>query len=171
MTPRFGGSHPGVRRSVPAGWKNLDRRRERAARPIRDGIGGEPLTMQVEHARQRGLSTLLVVFAVPLVALLAVIVTRVVAGPSEVSAAAPGANAVVIKNFAFAPDKVSVAKGTAIKVTNEDGAAHTFSAKDGSFNTGDLGGGATKTVKVEQAGTFDVYCKIHTYMTGTLVVR
>jgi plastocyanin len=127
--------------------------------------------MQVEPARQRGWPTLLVVFAVPLVALLAVFVTRVVAGPSEVSAAAPGANAVVIKNFAFAPDNVTVAKGAAIKVTNEDGAAHTFSAKDGSFNTGDLGGGATKTVKVEQAGTFDFYCKIHTYMTGTLVVR
>jgi plastocyanin len=143
----------------------------RVARAIRDGIGDEPLTMQVEQARPRGVSTLLVVFAVPLIAVLAVVATRVLAGPSEVSAAAPGANAVVIKNFAFAPDTVTVAKGTAIRVTNEDGATHTFSAKDGSFTTGDLGGGTHKTVKVEQAGTFDFYCKIHTYMTGTLVVR
>jgi len=143
----------------------------RAPRAIRNGIRDEPLTMQVEPARQRRWPTLLVVFAVPLVALLAVVVTRVVAGPSEVSAASPGTNAVVIKNFAFAPAKVTVAKGAAIKVTNEDGATHTFSAKDGSFNTGDLGGGSRKTVKVEQAGTFDFYCKIHTYMTGTLVVR
>jgi plastocyanin len=114
---------------------------------------------------------LLIVFAVPLVALLAVVVTRAVAGPSDVSSASPGADAVVIKNFAFAPDTVTVAKGAAIKVTNEDGATHTFTAKDGSFNTGDLGGGAKKTVKVEKTGTFAFYCKIHTYMTGTLVVR
>jgi plastocyanin len=127
--------------------------------------------MQVEQARPRGLPTVLVVFAVPVVALLAVVATRVVAGPSEASAASPGANAVVIKNFAFAPDTATVAKGAAITVTNEDGATHTFSAKDGSFDTGSLSGGTSKVVKVDRAGTFDFYCKIHTYMTGTLVAR
>jgi plastocyanin len=127
--------------------------------------------MQKAQNRQRRARTVLCALAVPLVALIAVAVTRVVAGPSDVSAAPAKPNAVVIKNFAFSPDRLVVATGAKIKITNGDGTAHTFSAKDGSFDTGELGGGKSKAVKVDRAGTFAFYCKIHTYMTGTLVVR
>lgn len=128
--------------------------------------------MQTDTGRSRPSRTLLYAFAVPVVAIVAVIGTRAIAGPADSSSSTPSKpNAVVIKNFAFSPDHPTVAKGTTIVVTNDDGTAHTFSAKDGSFNTGDLGGGTSKKVTLNQAGTFDFYCKIHTYMTGTLVVK
>jgi plastocyanin len=119
-------------------------------------------------------STWLAALAVPTIAIVAVVGTRVIEGPSGDSAATVakrGANAVVIKNFAFAPGNLSVPKGTSLKVTNADGTAHTLTARDDSFNTGDLDGGQTTTVALKRSGTFEYYCKIHNYMTGTLVVK
>ena len=116
--------------------------------------------------------TIVLALAVPVIALIALVATRAIEGPSD-SAAAPraGANAIVIKNFAFKPQNLTVAKGTRVEVTNADGTVHTLSATNGSFDTGDLAGGATKPVVLNRAGRFDYFCKIHNYMTGTLVVR
>jgi plastocyanin len=109
--------------------------------------------------------------AVPLVALIAVLVTRVVEGPSESTVARAGANTVVIKQFAFHPPKLTLAKGTILKVTNADDTVHTLSARDDSFGTGELDGGKSATIALEQAGTFRYFCEIHNFMTGTLVVK
>ena len=116
--------------------------------------------------------TWLVALAVPVIALIAVVVTRAVEGPSSSSTVArAGANAVVIQNFAFHPQKVTVAKGDTLKVTNADDTVHTFSAKNNSFDTGELDGGKTATVSLNQSGTFRFFCKIHNFMTGALVVK
>jgi plastocyanin len=127
--------------------------------------------MAEEQAMTKRSPTWLVALAVPIVALLAIVVTRAVEGPSSSAAANAKADTVIIKNFAFVPPKLTVATGTALKVTNTDGTTHTFSAKNGSFDTGDLDGGKSATVELSQAGTFGFYCKIHNYMTGTLVVK
>lgn len=116
--------------------------------------------------------TWLVALAVPVIALIAIVATRAVEGPStSTSTARAGANAVVIRNFAFVPPKLTVAKGTKLKVTNADGTTHTLTARNGSFTTGDLDSGKSKTIALNQSGTFSYYCKIHNYMTGTLVVK
>jgi plastocyanin len=115
--------------------------------------------------------TWLVVLAVPVLALIAVVATRAVKGPSDAGAASSGAHAIVIKNFAFHPSTLTVSKGTSVTVTNGDGTTHTLSAKDGSFNTGDLGGGKRATIVLNKSGTFTYFCKIHNYMTGTVVVK
>ena len=67
-------------------------------------------------------------------------------GTERLDGARAGANAVVIKKFAFHPKKLTVTKGVTLKVTNADGTVHTFSAKNGSFDTGELDGGTTATV-------------------------
>ena len=116
--------------------------------------------------------TFVLVLAVPVIALVAVIGTRAIEGPSSSGATVrAGANAVVIKDFAFAPSTLSVPDGTTLKVTNDDGATHTLTARDGDFNTGDLGGGRTATITLKKSGKLDYYCKFHDYMTGTLVVK
>jgi plastocyanin len=115
--------------------------------------------------------TLLLVLAVPVVALIAVLATRAIEGPSDTTVPTAGGHAIVIKNFAFHPPTLTVAKGTTLKVTNADGTTHTFSARNGSFTTGDLGGGKSAGVALNQAGTFQYYCMIHTYMHGILVVK
>ena len=116
----------------------------------------------------------LVALAVPIVAIAALALTRVIAGPSTSVAAAgaqPAANTIVIENFTFAPRTLTLTKGTSIPVRNTDGVTHTFSATDGSFDTGDIPSGASKVVTLTTAGTFAYRCNIHPSMTGTVVVR
>ena len=115
--------------------------------------------------------TLVLLVAVPVIALIAALATRAAKGPSSSTVAKAGAHTVVIKNFSFHPPKLTVARGSAIKVTNGDGVTHTFSARDGSFSTGDLAGGKTATIALNKSGTFSYYCKIHNYMIGTLEVQ
>jgi plastocyanin len=116
--------------------------------------------------------TFVLALTVPVIALVAVIGTRAIEGPSSTGAAVQaGANTVVIKDFAFAPPKLTVPLGTTLKVTNADSATHTLTARDGDFNTGDLGGGMKATITLKTSGTLQYYCKLHDYMTGTLVVQ
>ena len=114
---------------------------------------------------------ILVIFAVPLVALIAILATRAVEGPSPTVAAAAGSNSVVIQNFSFHPAKLTVAPGTRLTITNRDNTEHTMSANNGAFDTGPIEGGKSVTVTVKKAGTYPYICKIHTTMKGTVVVR
>ena len=117
---------------------------------------------------------ILFALAVPIVAIAALALTRVIAGPSTSAAAAraqTAANTIVIENFTFAPQTLTVTKGTSITVRNTDGVTHTFTAIDGSFDTGDIPSGASRVVTLTTAGTFAYRCNIHPSMTGTVVVR
>jgi plastocyanin len=84
------------------------------------------------------------------------------------------ADTIVIKNFMFSPDSLTVAPGAVITVKNEDSVTHTLTDKTDSsaFNTGPVGPNQTKTFKAPaKAGSYAFFCTIHQYMTGTLVVR
>jgi plastocyanin len=87
-------------------------------------------------------------------------------------AAAPtGSSAITIKNFAFSPTTVTVAPGATVTVTNKDQVAHTITAVDGKFNTGDIQPGSSKTFTAPNtAGSYPYICSIHQYMMGTLTV-
>jgi plastocyanin len=75
---------------------------------------------------------------------------------------------VKIKNFAFSPKTLTVKAGTKIKVQNSDGTTHTFTADQGAFDTGEIGGGKSATVTVKAPGTYQYHCKIHSSMHGTI---
>jgi len=75
---------------------------------------------------------------------------------------------VTIKNFAFSPKTLNVKAGATVKVTNKDGTAHTFTANKGAFDTGDIDGGSSDTVKVKKPGTYAYHCNIHSSMKGTI---
>ena len=81
-----------------------------------------------------------------------------------------GAGAVEIADFAFAPDSSDVKVGDSVKWTNQDGTAHTVTADDGAFDSGNLAGGKSFSFTFEEAGTFAYHCNIHQSMTGTVVV-
>lgn len=128
------------------------------------------------HERLGRLPTILLALAVPLVALVTVVVTLNVTSDSTSSAAgavkgAKTPSSITIANFEYSPDPLVVAAGTEVKVTNNDGTAHTVTAVDKSFDTGELGGGASATITLARAGTFEYFCDIHNYMTGTIEVR
>jgi plastocyanin len=81
---------------------------------------------------------------------------------------------IVIKNFMFSPDSLTVAPGAAVTVKNEDSVTHTLTDKtdQSAFNTGPVGPNQTKTFKApDKAGSYPFFCMIHQFMTGTLVVR
>lgn len=80
-------------------------------------------------------------------------------------------SAIAIKDFKFAPETLKAKVGDEITVTNKDSATHTVTAKDRSFDTGNLDEGAEKTITVAKAGTFEYVCSIHDYMTGTIEVE
>ena len=114
---------------------------------------------------------------VPLVALVTVLVTlnatstarRGIERPR--GGRAPSAPRSSIKNFQYSPNPIVVKAGATITVTNDDGTAHTLTADDESFDTGDLDGGAKGTITVGVPGTYAYHCDIHNYMTGTIEAR
>jgi len=81
-----------------------------------------------------------------------------------------GGDAVAIEDFNYKPADLEVAAGTTVTFTNEDGFAHTVTAKDKSFDSGNLEEGATFEHTFEEAGTYAYLCAIHNSMTGTVTV-
>jgi plastocyanin len=69
----------------------------------------------------------------------------------------------------FTISSFEVPAGTEFTITNNDGATHTYSERDGSFSVR-VSGGATETLTVADAATYDVFCEIHPSMTATLTV-
>jgi uncharacterized protein (TIGR03382 family) len=98
----------------------------------------------------------------------------VVAGLALIAAATPviaADQAVSISGFAYSPASVTVSVGDSVTWTNNDGATHTATADGGSFDTGNIGNGASKAVTFATAGTFAYHCAIHSAMHGTVVVQ
>ena len=109
---------------------------------------------------------------VPVIAAVAVALTGFGDGASSRAGSAVAAkpNTITIKDFAFAPQPLTVKAGTTITVTNDDGTAHTVSATKGAFDTGDIDGGATAQITVDRPGSYSYFCDIHQYMKGTIHV-
>jgi plastocyanin len=98
--------------------------------------------------------------------------TESTAAPAGDSAGeAEATDKVAIKDFQFKPATVEVKVGTTVTWTNEDGFAHTATADDKSFDTGNLDKGQTGTATFEKAGTFKYICTIHNSMVGTVIVK
>ncbi len=96
-----------------------------------------------------------------IVAILAVAVPTVLAASRGVS----------IRDFAFAPKTVEVRVGDRVTWTNRDTVEHTATARNGSFDTGLLDEGQSRSVRFTVAGTYRYICTPHPNMTGTVVVR
>jgi plastocyanin len=77
-------------------------------------------------------------------------------------------NSVSIHNMAFS--NLSVAKGTTVTWTNNDAMAHTVTADDASFDSGNIAPGATFSHTFSTAGTVAYHCSIHTGMKANVVV-
>ncbi len=79
---------------------------------------------------------------------------------------------ITIQNFAFSPSSTTVKPGAKVTVTNKDSVAHTLTANDKKFDTGNIDPGKTVTFTAPTApGSYPYICTIHQYMTGMLVVK
>ncbi len=86
------------------------------------------------------------------------------------AAATSSATAVKAINFAFQPQTLSVKVGTVVTFQNNDSATHTFTANDGTFDSGRIAPGQSFSFTFASAGSFAFHCQIHSSMTGTITV-
>ena len=80
-------------------------------------------------------------------------------------------NSVEIKNFAFSPATITVKAGDTVTWTNNDSMAHSATSDDGSFDTGIMEDGHTKSITFNKAGSFVYHCSVHPNMKGTVIVQ
>ena len=83
-------------------------------------------------------------------------------------AARAATHEVTIKRFKYSPAELTVAVGDTITFTNLDGAPHTATAVDGSFDTGRLNRNKSGSITVSAAGTFPYICTFHPNMKGSI---
>jgi YVTN family beta-propeller protein len=75
-----------------------------------------------------------------------------------------------IVGFAFGPQSTTIHEGDSITWSNDDGAAHTVTFKDGSAGAKSLSPGQAFTRTFDKPGTFDYVCSYHPYMMGQVTV-
>jgi plastocyanin len=140
---------------------------------------GSSLTIGLEQRNNSGYTGVAILTAKGSKTVVTVYLSEGLAGEAAPSAQATpasgstsaGAMAVTIKNFAFSPDSLEVPVGTTVTWTNQDSAAHTVTADDGSFDSGQLATGATFSQTFATAGTYAYHCANHPKMTATIVVK
>jgi plastocyanin len=90
---------------------------------------------------------------------------------SQSSTSQAGEVSINISGFKFDPATITIKVGTTVTWTNQDTAAHTVAADDGSWTSERLNQSATYSHMFDQAGTYLYKCSIHPSMTGTIVVE
>ncbi len=86
------------------------------------------------------------------------------------------ANVSITTTPAFVPNSVSIAVNDIVKWTNNDSTTHTATsgapgALDGKFDTGNVAPNATACVQFLAPGSYNYFCNIHPFMTGTVTVQ
>lgn len=79
---------------------------------------------------------------------------------------------VEIRNFAFAPNTMTVAAGTRVVWTNRDEEPHVITSAGKQFTSSPaLDTSDTYAVTFSKPGTYAYYCSIHPMMVGTIIVK
>lgn len=89
----------------------------------------------------------------------------------DVRAQEPSAQEILIEGFAYKPATIAINVGDTVTWTNLDGAPHTVSADDDSFNSDTLGQNDTFSHTFNTAGEFSYICDIHPSMMASVTVN
>lgn len=81
----------------------------------------------------------------------------------------PAAATITIVDLSFTGSP-SIAVGEPLTIVNSDTLAHTWTAEDFSFNSGNISPGAQYTHTFDEAGVYAYFCEIHPEMTGAVTV-
>ncbi len=114
--------------------------------------------------------TRMLVLGVPLLAAVALLGACSSDNGDDASGGMRSADTVSIEDFNFEPQTIEVGAGTEVSWTNDDDFAHTVTARDDSFSSGDIEGGDGFSQTFEDLGEYEYFCSIHNSMTGTVVV-
>ena len=88
-------------------------------------------------------------------------------------AVAQESHVVETQDNVFDPEEITISVGDSIEFQNTGVAPHTATAEDGSFDTGNLNAGQSRTITFNDAGTIEYICIYHEPlgMIGTIVVE
>ena len=92
-------------------------------------------------------------------------------GSGDAGAAAEAGDSVDVVDFQYKPGNLKAKAGSSVTFTNKDDFAHTVTAKDKSFDSGNMEKDAVFTQSFDKPGTYDYFCAIHNSMTGTVTVE
>ena len=86
-------------------------------------------------------------------------------------AAQTPAVAVVIDNFVFNPERLTVKAGTTVIWTNRDDIPHTVVAKAREFKSKVMDTDESYSFTFSTPGEYNYFCSLHPHMVGTIVVQ
>jgi plastocyanin len=87
------------------------------------------------------------------------------------SAAAPDSAQIMIKDFMFAPNSLTIKAGATVTWANKDDEPHSVVSDAGLFRSGAVDTDETFSFKFVQPGTYHFTCSIHPRMVGTIIVE
>ena len=87
------------------------------------------------------------------------------------SRASPATHAITMEGVAFVPPSLTVRAGDTVVWENSDAFAHTATAQDGSFESGEIPASKTWNLVTRKKGVFAYLCRYHPTMKGTLIVK
>ncbi len=76
-----------------------------------------------------------------------------------------------MEGLRFTPTTIEIETETTVEWKNDDPVIHTVTADDRSFDSGDIGSGATWRYTFGRPGSYPFHCTTHPFMRGTVVVR
>ncbi len=94
-----------------------------------------------------------------------------VAPGAEINPQETGAQVILIKSFAFAPEEIKVKAGTEVTWRNEDSVSHTVVSDSGDFESSTLRKGEEFSFTFSEAGEYSYHCGIHPSMKGKVIVE
>jgi plastocyanin len=77
----------------------------------------------------------------------------------------------IVENFKFGPDKLTIAKGTTVTWTNQDDIPHSIVLAALGVRSKVLDTDKAFTYQFDRAGTFSYICGLHPFMHGQVVVK
>jgi plastocyanin len=78
---------------------------------------------------------------------------------------------IVVKDFMFAPNSLTVKAGSTVTWANMDDEPHTVVSDTGMFRSGAMDTNESFSFKFDKPGTYHFTCSIHPRMVGTIVVE
>jgi plastocyanin len=90
---------------------------------------------------------------------------------SAPAADAPDANRIVVKDFMFTPNSLTIKAGSSVTWSNQDDEPHTVVSDAGLFRSGAMDTNESFSYKFDSPGTYHFTCSIHPRMVGTIVVQ
>ncbi|HYQ92320.1 MAG TPA: cupredoxin family copper-binding protein [Candidatus Competibacteraceae bacterium] len=77
---------------------------------------------------------------------------------------------IVIQNYIFSPEKLTVVAGTKVTWVNHDQVPHTVVEKDQQFHSSALDTDDRYSLTFTTPGVYPYFCTLHPTMTGTITV-